>query len=161
MLLRSSPPRGLLRVAFDAPRWLYRFHLGWLLGHHFLLLTHRGRHSGRPYRTVIEVARYDPATGESVVVSGWGERADWYRNLQAEPALQIETGRQRYRPVQRFLAPEQVYQELRGYLARYPWVTGVARRLFGLRFDGSDADQARVRLLRGVAFRPAAAEGRG
>jgi deazaflavin-dependent oxidoreductase (nitroreductase family) len=156
-MLAASPPRGVLRVALAAPRWLYRLHLGWVLGHRFLLLTHRGRRSGRLYTTVVEVARYDPTTRESVVVSGWGDRANWYRNLQVAPALEIETGGQRYVPIQRFLTSEEVYRELRDYLRRNRWAVGIVRRLFGLRFDGSDADRARVALLRGVAFRPAGA----
>jgi deazaflavin-dependent oxidoreductase (nitroreductase family) len=94
-MLVSAPPSGWLRLALKAPRWLYRLHLGWLLGHRFLLLTHRGRRSGRVYSTVLEVVRYDPATDESVVVSGWGDRADWYNNIQKTTVLAIQTGRER------------------------------------------------------------------
>jgi hypothetical protein len=39
---KSSPPRGLARLAFRLPIWLYRLRLGWLLGDRFLLLTHIG-----------------------------------------------------------------------------------------------------------------------
>jgi hypothetical protein len=98
--------------------------------------------------------RYDPATNESVVVSGWGDRADWYMNIQAGGALAIESGGERYVPTQRFLTPTEVYQALRSYLHRNRWATGIVHRLFGLRFDGSD-DQTRIHDLRGVAFRPA------
>jgi deazaflavin-dependent oxidoreductase (nitroreductase family) len=90
-------PSGLLRLALKLPSLLYRAHLGWLLGHRFLLVTHRGRKTGRVHQTVLEVARYDPTTGESIVVAGWGAKTDWYRNLQANPALAIQTGRERYR----------------------------------------------------------------
>jgi hypothetical protein len=41
-----------------------------------------------------------------VVLSAWGEKADWYRNIEAVPALEVRTGGQRYVPEQRFLAPE-------------------------------------------------------
>src|SRR5579884_3012404 len=70
-------PSRLLRSALRVPVFLYRAGLGGLFGHHFLLLTHRGRKSGRVYQTVLEVVRYEPESGESVVVSGWGERSDW------------------------------------------------------------------------------------
>ena len=153
-MLASVPPAGWLRLAFKVPRWLYRVHLGRLLGHRFLLLTHRGRRSGRVYQTVLEVVRYDPATNESVVVSGWGDRADWYMNIQAGGALAIESGGERYVPTQRFLTPTEVYQALRGYLHHNRWATGIVRRLFGLRFDGTD-DRTRIDDLRGVGFRPA------
>ena len=104
---------------------------------------------------MLEVVRYDPATQESVVVSGWGERADWYANLQETPALAIETGGERYVPAQYFLTPDDVYEALRDYLRRNRWATGIVRRLFGLRFDGSAGDRPGIKDLRGVAFRPA------
>ncbi|MGH2369220.1 MAG: nitroreductase family deazaflavin-dependent oxidoreductase [Chloroflexota bacterium] len=158
-MLGQAPPGGVLRGLFAMPRWLYRYNLDWILGHRFLLLTHRGRRSGRVYRTVVEVVRYDPGTRESVVVSAWGDRADWYRNLQAAPALSIQTGGQHYTPIQRFLTPEQVYQALRDYRRRNRWAAGIIQRLFGLPFDGTDTNQVRVQMLRGVAFRPARSPG--
>ena len=58
-VLASKPPRGLLRFLLRLPIWLYQLHLGFLLGHRFLLLTHTGRRSGLLRRTVVEVVSYD------------------------------------------------------------------------------------------------------
>jgi F420H(2)-dependent quinone reductase len=55
------------------------------------------------------------------VVSAWGEEADWYRNLQKSPAVEVRTGRERYKPLQRFLSPEEAYAEHAGYERRHPW----------------------------------------
>ena len=88
------------------PIYLYRLNLGWLLGHRFLLLVHMGHKSGLLRETVLEVLLHDPAARESVVLSAWGEKADWYRNVGTTPALEIRTGGQRYVPEQRVLAPE-------------------------------------------------------
>ena len=101
----ASIPAGASRLAFRLPIYLYRLDLGRLLGHRFLLLVHRGRESGLLRETVLEVLLHDPATKESVVLSAWGEKADWYRNLEAAPALEVRTGGRRYVPEQRFLAP--------------------------------------------------------
>lgn len=38
-----SRPTGALRLAFRLPIYLYRLGLGQLLGHRFMLLTHRAR----------------------------------------------------------------------------------------------------------------------
>lgn len=92
---------------FDAPAWLYRHRLGWLLGRRFLAVTHVGRRSGKPYETVLEVVQHDRRTGESIVVSAYGATADWYRNLQESPAGLIRTGRQEFVPEQRFLTPDE------------------------------------------------------
>ncbi len=55
---------------------------------------------------VLEVVRYDHASSESIVVSGWGEREDWYRNIPAHSPLLVDTGSQRYASFHRFLTDE-------------------------------------------------------
>ncbi len=146
-------PQGALRAILRAPIMIYNGHMGWLLGHRFLMLTHRGRTSGRIYRTVLEVARYDPQTRESVVASGFAN-TDWYRNLQAHPALEVMTGRLRYTPEQRFLNEEERYAVLIEYERRHKALARVGFRLmYG--FDGTDAGRrALAEALPMVAFRP-------
>jgi deazaflavin-dependent oxidoreductase (nitroreductase family) len=151
----KSKPAGALRVAFRLPIYLYRLNLGWLLGHRFLLLVHRGRKSGLLRETVLEVLLHDPATRESVVLSAWGERADWYRNVGATPALEVRTGGQRYVPEQRFLAPEENHTVICDYGRRHPLAFRVFARVLGYPLDGTEAARREVACsLRLVAFRP-------
>jgi deazaflavin-dependent oxidoreductase (nitroreductase family) len=151
--LRTGPPA---RLVFHAIGHVYDLGLGGLVGHRFLRVTHRGRNSGRQYRTVLEVINWDPSTEESVVLSGWGGRADWYRNIRASPAIEVSTAGMRYTPVYRFVEGQELYAFLLGYIARNQFAAGVVRRLLGLRLDGSDSDRAESerRGYRGVAFRP-------
>jgi len=146
----------LLTALFRAPIPLYRLGLGWLFGHRFLMLTHRGRKSGRPYQTVLEVVHYDPATDESIVVSGWGTRADWYRNIRANPPIAVAIGHERYQPTYRELAPDEIYPIINGYLQKSPPIYRgiVERTLFG---EGvtEEAMRERARSFVMVAFRPA------
>jgi deazaflavin-dependent oxidoreductase (nitroreductase family) len=79
----------LLRV-HDLPLYLYRHGWGWVLGHRVLQLTHRGRRSGRLRWTVLQVLRYDPKTGEAVVMSGSGPTTHWLRNIQANDQLEVK-----------------------------------------------------------------------
>jgi deazaflavin-dependent oxidoreductase (nitroreductase family) len=135
--------------------YLYHANLGWLLGHRGLLLTHRGRKSGWIYQTVLEVVRYDPATRESVAVSGWGERSDWYRNIKASPALEVRTGRDRYVPEQRFLIPEENQALISEYARRHPLTFRFLARAFGYPLRGTEAKRRKAaESLRLVAFRP-------
>ncbi len=150
-----SKPTGVSRLAFRLPLYLYRFGLGWLLGHRFLLLTHFGRKTGLLHQTVLEVFLYDSTNRESVVVSAWGEKADWYRNLQKTPAVEVQTGRERYRLVQRFLSPEEVYAALARYERRHPWAAWIFAKLFGYPLGGSEATRrAFTGSVTQVAFRP-------
>jgi deazaflavin-dependent oxidoreductase (nitroreductase family) len=148
-------PSGALRVAFRLPIFLYRFRLGWLLGHRVLLLVHRGRKSGRIRRTPLEVIRYDPATDESIVVSAWGEKSDWYRNIEANRALEVRTGGRSFTPEQRFLSPEETYAEMTEYERQHPRLARGLSSWLGKPIDGTD--EARRRFadsVRMVAFRP-------
>ncbi len=145
--LRSKPV-GALRLAFRLPIYLSRLNLGWLLGH-------RGRESGLPRETVLEAIFYDPKTRESVVLSAWGEKADWYRNVEATPALEVRTGGQRYVPEQRFLTPEENHAVIPDYRRRHPLAFRVFAKVFGYPLDGTESARREVaRSLRLVAFRP-------
>jgi deazaflavin-dependent oxidoreductase (nitroreductase family) len=150
-----SKPAGALRLAFRLPIYLYRFDLGWLLGHRFLLLVHRGRKSSLLHQTMLEVVLYDPSIRESVVLSAWGEDADWYRNLQKGPAIEIRTGRESYEPLQRFLSPEEANAAMASYERRHPWAARILGRLLGYPLGGPEAARrAFAESVRLVAFRP-------
>jgi len=149
-----------LRRLLRAPRHLYRHRLGWLLGHRFLQLSHQGRRTGRQHHTVLEVVRYDRATGEATVVSGFGARSDWFRNLQAGSEAVVSIGRSRaparYRIVDADEATDVIADyERRAGLAR-PVVRAALSRLLGWPYDGSDDARRRLAVeLPMVAFRPA------
>jgi deazaflavin-dependent oxidoreductase (nitroreductase family) len=117
--LKAKAP-GASRLAFRLPIYLYRLDLGWLLGHRGLLLIHREHESGLLRETLLEMILYNSATGESVVLSAWGEKADWYPNVGATPALEVRTGGQRYEPDQRFLVPEENHAVLADYRRHHP-----------------------------------------
>lgn len=153
-------PRPLLAAFFRAPGWLYRIRLGWIPGRRFLALTHRGRKSGHEHRTVLEVISYDEATDESIVVSAYGAKADWYRNIKKEPALRVETGRVDYVPEQRFLDPEERAATARSFCREHPWEAKLMPRVLtsiGAEVpDSSEVDaEQMLSALPMVALRPA------
>ncbi|MFH1331351.1 MAG: nitroreductase/quinone reductase family protein [Actinomycetota bacterium] len=158
-LLEPGAPSSLLRMLFKGPTWLYRGHLGWLLGRRFLEVTHRGRRSGRVHHTVLEVIRHDRSTKESIVVSAYGTGADWYRNLQVQPALRVRTGFLDYLPRQRFLTTEERRAEAVRFLGDHRFearlMPGVLRGI-GAVPESAPADPAELAAsLPMVAFRPA------
>ena len=46
-----------------------------------VVLVHRGRKSGRVFRTPLEILVEDREQGEFVVAPMWGRNSDWYRNV--------------------------------------------------------------------------------
>jgi deazaflavin-dependent oxidoreductase (nitroreductase family) len=156
MAIGSERPSGVLRVLLRIPIWLYRLGLGRLLDHRLLLIMHRGRKSGLLREAVVEVVRWDKQTGECVVMAGWRGTTDWYRNITAEPALEIRIGGDRYVPRQRFLSPVETATELRAYVDKHPWVARkVLANAFGFHLDGTEASwRAAVEFFHGVEFTP-------
>jgi deazaflavin-dependent oxidoreductase (nitroreductase family) len=88
-------PGWLLRLFFKVPVLLYRGWLAELLrARCVLLLTTTGRRTGRPRTTGVS---FLPLEDRYVIFAGWGVRADWYRNLLANPEVTLQIGRQRLR----------------------------------------------------------------
>lgn len=79
------------RRLMRAPIWLYKARLGFLFGSRMLLLEHVGRKSGARRYVVLEVVGH-PAPGTYVLASAFGERAQWYRNVVAEPRVRVASG---------------------------------------------------------------------
>lgn len=149
----------LTKTLLRAPVALYRLGLGFLLGHRFLLLTHRGRRTGTLYRTVVEVVRWDRTRHEAVVMSGWGRRSNWLRNVTAGGAVEVQVGRERFAPEVRVLDPDEAAAVFADYERRNrvaaPIVRAVLSRLAGFRYDGSAEGRRRVvETLPLVGFRP-------
>ncbi|MBO0840003.1 MAG: nitroreductase family deazaflavin-dependent oxidoreductase [Sciscionella sp.] len=152
MSLLEHRPGKALRLVFKAPVWLYRARLGWLLGNRFVYFAHVGRRTGARRETVVEVVRHD--ADEITVVSGYGERADWYRNLKAAPPLEVRLGSHRYlHPDRRFLTDEQAINALADYANRHPRAWRRLASAFGLPPDNDPEQLSQaVRRLRFVAF---------
>lgn len=53
---------------------------------HYLILTHTGRKSGLKYQTPVNYAVVD---GEIYISAGFGTLSDWFRNIQANPQVEI------------------------------------------------------------------------
>lgn len=150
-----QPPRGLARLAFRTPLWLYRLHLGWLLGKRFLHLTHTGRKSGLPRQVVLEVVDHDPHTNTYYVTSGWGKKSDWYQNIQKTPQVRLQVGAKSWAAQAETLAPEAAEQVILNYGRKHPALLGELARVMGYKIDGSEADmRALGHLVPVVAFHP-------
>ena len=117
-LLRRNNPRAVR--AFQSGR-------GRRLG---LVLTTMGRKTGLPRKTPLQ---YEELDGVIYVGSARGELADWYRNLVADPAVQVQMGSEvftaRAHPLRN---PDEILTFLRLRLRRHPWMIRTMLLLHGL-----------------------------
>jgi deazaflavin-dependent oxidoreductase (nitroreductase family) len=139
--VRGSKPRGLLRFFLRFPIWLYRLHLGWLLGDRFVMFRHIGRKSGLPRYTVVEVVRHDRSTDTYTIASGWGEKSDWFQNIQKEPEILLYIGRRQMAATVNRLSVEEATQALQDYADRHPTAFNkLSKMMVGQTLEGNEAD---------------------
>jgi deazaflavin-dependent oxidoreductase (nitroreductase family) len=149
----QRPPAFMLPF-MKMPLILYRLGLGRLLGKRFMLLTHKGRRSGKVFRTVLAVLQFDEKTREIMAVSPWSA-SNWYRNIQATRAVEVETNGIRYAPVQRSLSPEEIAALFIEFRREHPIFSRWVARIPGWKIDSTyDEFLTLARSLRGVGFRP-------
>jgi deazaflavin-dependent oxidoreductase (nitroreductase family) len=112
-LLRS---RRLMR----APTWIYKARAGALFGSRTLMLEHIGRKSGAARHAVLEVVDH-PAADVYVLASGFGRKAQWFRNIEANPRVRVYVGSHApRRATARVLDQEEADRTLAAYRGRHP-----------------------------------------
>ncbi|WP_214409168.1 nitroreductase family deazaflavin-dependent oxidoreductase [Sphaerisporangium fuscum] len=139
---RAAPPTGLHRRLWRLPVHLYRLGLGPLLGHRLMLLTHTGRVSGRRRQAVIEVVHRDDHG--YVAASGFGSRADWYRNVMTTPQVTIQIGGKILRATATPIDTDEGAQIMARYAPRHPLAARQLCKLMGFAVDGSLEDYREV-----------------
>jgi deazaflavin-dependent oxidoreductase (nitroreductase family) len=113
-----------------APIWLYRARLGFVFGSRLLMLEHTGRKTGTRRYVVLEAADR-AAAGTYVVAAGFGSRAQWLRNIRANPSVRVWIGSHRPAPAQaRQLTPQETAEALTAYAARHPRAWAALRPVF-------------------------------
>jgi deazaflavin-dependent oxidoreductase (nitroreductase family) len=141
----SQPPQDpFQRALYRAPVWLYRLGLGTVLGSRFVLLTHRGRRTGRTRQAVLEVVGRNATTGEVLVASGYGDRSQWFRNIRVEPRVLFQVGDLRRRGTAELLPPEESGRVLAHYAQGHPEAAAALMR--GLGHDVGDSVEEYERL---------------
>ena len=150
---RPAPPAGLHRLLWRLPIRLYRLGLGPVLGRRVMLLTHTGRVSGLPRQAVIEVVQRD-AHGY-VAASGFGPRADWYRNVTANPDVTLQIGGRRVQATASPIPTGEGGEIMARYAPRHPTAARRLCRLMGFAVDGGVEDYRQVgRHIPFVRFTP-------
>lgn len=82
------PTSGWHQALFKWPVQLWRLGLAPLIGRYMMLISHTGRKSGLTRRTMTEMYELH---GRKYAPSGFGDRAQWYQNIMADPRVTIQT----------------------------------------------------------------------
>jgi deazaflavin-dependent oxidoreductase (nitroreductase family) len=111
-------------------RTLYAIGLGPLIGRIILLLTTTGRKTGLPRLTALQ---YEEVNGAYMLGSSRGLRADWVRNLTADPRVEIRVRSRRISGRAEVVSdPERIADFLSLRLKRHPRIIGKIFEMEGL-----------------------------
>jgi deazaflavin-dependent oxidoreductase (nitroreductase family) len=129
-IILNRAPKFLLRLIHLPPRLLYAVGLGPLIGSLVLLLITTGRKTGKPRVTPLQ---YELIDGKVYLGSALGQKADWLRNLQANPAVEVRLKGQRFRGTAKIITDaKQIANYLEVRLRRHPRMVGAMLKAEGI-----------------------------
>ena len=123
-----------------------------------IVLVHRGRKSGKVYRTPVEILMDDPERGEIVVSPMFGRDSDWYRNVVAGGLIEVHVRGEALRMDWRELDEAERRTAMDAYREAHPIYSRVILRML-VRVNGleGDPEQAVLREVPMLRLRPARA----
>jgi len=121
---------NFFKVIKHPPQIAYALGLGFLIGRFVLLLTSTGRKTGRPHTIPLQ---YEAIQGQFCIASVKGLQADWVRNIQANPMVELRVKHQHI-PGQAevIVAVDQIADFIAYRIAKHPLMIKTIMRLDGL-----------------------------
>ena len=122
--------RFFLRLIKLPPQLLYAVGLGPIYGRLVLLLTTIGRKSGLRRVTPLQ---YEAVDGVFYVASARGQQADWFRNIVANPQVEVRVKAGHFHGLAELITdPARIADFLELRLQRHPRMIGAMFRAQGL-----------------------------
>ena len=88
-----SRSKFLFRILKLPPQFMYKIGLGAIFGQIVLLLTTTGRKSGKKRVTPLQ---YEEIDGAIYVAAALGVKADWVRNIIADPMVDVQVKKDKF-----------------------------------------------------------------
>ena len=112
-----------IRPVHKLHRFLYAIGLGPIVGRIILLLTTTGRRSGQPRVTPLQ---YEQIDGRYCLGAARGLKADWVRNIQADPHVQVRVRSLGFHGTAEVVTdPARIADFLEVRLERHPFMVGL------------------------------------
>jgi deazaflavin-dependent oxidoreductase (nitroreductase family) len=134
--LMIYPKAGWRKWMFKAPLNLWRLGLGPVLGQYLLVLTHKGRKSGRIYHTMVE---YHELNENIYIPVAFGPQTDWYQNISAHPQVTVQTANgSESRTAVRVTDDQEILDVFAYFLKRDPPLTKIYLKTLGIEPEPDD-----------------------
>jgi deazaflavin-dependent oxidoreductase (nitroreductase family) len=110
-LVLKDNPGPIFKRLFKTPIFFYRIGMP-LFSSFVLLITTTGRKSGKKRYTPLEYQR-EQGTGNPIIMAGWGGKTDWRYNLDANPHVRVQIGREEFDAIAEPMKGEEIAARLR------------------------------------------------
>ncbi|MBU4224376.1 MAG: nitroreductase family deazaflavin-dependent oxidoreductase [Chloroflexi bacterium] len=151
-------PRGLLKLFFKMPLYLHQIGIVWWIekftGAQWILITTTGRKSGKPRQVMVDVMKYDKETDTYYVEAAYGHRADWVRNIKANPVFHGQVGRRKFEARAVELTAGEGEEMLVAFYRNVPKYARAVMSLGGLKVKDEAELRALTRKMLVVAIKP-------
>ncbi|MBI5934877.1 MAG: nitroreductase family deazaflavin-dependent oxidoreductase [Chloroflexi bacterium] len=150
-------PNALQKFFFKLPVWMHKVGFGgWekLIGAEWMLITTRGRKSGKPRDAMVDVMDYDAATDTYYIEAAYGSRADWVRNIQASPVFEARVGRRKFSATATPLSNDGAGELMVKFFRKKPAYTRSVMAMVGMKFEGEEELRALGAKLTMFAVKP-------
>jgi deazaflavin-dependent oxidoreductase (nitroreductase family) len=141
---RKSRAARMLGRALRMPSALDRTGTRWMLQllspAPVIVLVHRGRNSGRLYKTPVEILVDDRERGEFVVSPMWGKSSDWYRNVVAGGLVEVHGRGEEWRIEWRQLDEAERRAAIGAYRDAHPLYSRIILRMLA-QVNGFEGDR--------------------
>lgn len=157
MTALEKRPNAYQKFFFKIPVWVHKMGFGgWerLVGAQWMLIAATGCKSGKRRETMVDVMDYDAATGTYYIEAAYGSRADWYRNIQANPRFEAKVGRRKFHATASPLANEDAGEMMVRFYRAKPTYTRTVMALVGMKFEGEEELRALGSKLTLLAVHP-------
>ena len=150
-----NPPRGIRKIPWRLPIWIYRLRLGWIFGHRAILLIHKGRNSGKIRYAVLEVIKFEKASNVHYVASGFGGKSDWFQNIVKHPHVNIRTAGKTLAVKAQVLDVDGAQTVFNEYTDRHPNAIKNLVKFIGYNIGDSHQDTLEfLRMIPVISFNP-------
>ena len=137
----ENRPNALQKFFFKIPVWFHKIGFGgWerLIGAQWMLITTVGRKSGKPRDAMVDVMDYDAATDTYYIEAAYGSRADWVKNIEANPRFHAQVGRRKFHASLSTLASADAGELMVRFYRAKPAYTRSVMAMVGMTFTGED-----------------------
>jgi deazaflavin-dependent oxidoreductase (nitroreductase family) len=144
----------LMRLFLRTPVRIYKALPGYerLFGQRWILVTTKGRRSGRPHSVMLDLVGHDEVRNCYYVLPGWGRRSDWVKNIEAHPRVDAQVGRVRFSARVRDASGSEGADWMTRFMKAHPIMSIFAGMLMGMPREMLAESEFRQRLEAQLIF---------